>query len=69
MCSSRQKALERGARSVKEPYELSDANGTVVLATIQTVKIPVFTVYVMLRLGSTGTARIRLCSAPDGLVV
>jgi len=38
-----QKALERGARSVKEPYELSDANGTVVLATIQTVRVPVFT--------------------------
>jgi hypothetical protein len=32
-----QKAIERGAKSIKEPYELSDDNGTVILATIQTV--------------------------------
>lgn len=30
------KAVERGAKSIREPYELSDADGTVVLATVQT---------------------------------
>lgn len=30
------KAVDRGAKSIKEPYELTDADGTVILATIQT---------------------------------
>ena len=30
------KAVERGAKSVKAPYELTDSNGTVILATVQT---------------------------------
>ncbi len=30
------RAVERGAKPVREPYELTDANGTVVLATVQT---------------------------------
>lgn len=31
-----QKAVERGAKSIKAPYELTDAEGTVILATVQT---------------------------------
>lgn len=30
------KAVERGAKPVREPYELTDENGTIVLATVQT---------------------------------
>ncbi|KJE96331.1 4-hydroxyphenylpyruvic acid dioxgenase [Capsaspora owczarzaki ATCC 30864] len=31
-----EKAIQRGGKSVRAPYELTDANGTVVLATVQT---------------------------------
>lgn len=33
-----QKAVERGARVIREPWEESDANGTVIMATIATVQ-------------------------------
>ena len=37
-----QKAKERGAVVVREPYELTDAHGTVVLATVRTVCLNLF---------------------------
>ena len=34
---SLQKAIERGAKGVREPWEESDEHGTVVFATVKTV--------------------------------
>lgn len=35
-----QKAVERGANAIKEPTEMKDDHGSVVIATIQTVRHP-----------------------------
>jgi 4-hydroxyphenylpyruvate dioxygenase len=35
-----QKAIERGAVSIRAPWEVSDQNGTVIMATIATVSLP-----------------------------
>ena len=33
------KAIERGAKSIREPWEETDADGTVLFATIATVRL------------------------------
>jgi 4-hydroxyphenylpyruvate dioxygenase len=33
-----QRAIERGAKGVREPWEESDDNGTVLFAVVQTVR-------------------------------
>jgi 4-hydroxyphenylpyruvate dioxygenase len=34
------KAVSRGAKSVREPWEETDADGTVIFATVATVRAP-----------------------------
>ena len=42
-----QKALERGAQGVKEPWEETDEHGTVVFATVKTVSSTYSNTYTM----------------------
>ena len=37
-----QRAVAKGAKAVKEPWEESDKDGTVIYATVQTVSCPHF---------------------------
>ena len=37
VCVGAQRAVENGAKGVKEPWEEKDEHGTVVMATVQTV--------------------------------
>ena len=65
MCDM-QKAIERGAKGVKEPWEESDETGTVTFAVIKTVRDMAWHVYSTFCLGLPIQSMLLYCLVGGG---